>query len=137
MATPLRRSTLSLLALVGLLAAAPAMANGWEHGAIPFTALTDALKTGDDATRARAARSLGFRGQREAVPPLLAALARGDDSPQARSAYYLALGRLGDPRALPALAACLDGGEARRELRADCAGALGLVGDPAGLSALL
>ncbi len=114
----------------------PAAANGWEHAAVPFRALIEALEFEDPAIRARAARSLGLRGQREAVAPLIALLAKPEAAPSVRSAAYTALGRLGDRRARPVLESCLDE-ESREELRGDCAAALGSLGDPAALPRLL
>jgi hypothetical protein len=46
-------------------------ANGWEHAAVPYEVLVKALQKGQAETRARAAQSLGIRGQPEAVEPLL------------------------------------------------------------------
>lgn len=103
-------------------------ANGWEHGAIPFEALTTALTVGDSETRRRAAQSLGFRGQEEAIAPLLKSLEKPEDQPQVRSAIYTALGQLRGQQALPALRGCLDS-ETRAELRADCIAALGRIAD--------
>lgn len=115
---------------------APAGANGWEHGAVPFEALLRALGFEQPETRRRAAESLGFRGQREAVEPLLGRLAAPEESAHVRSAIYVALGRLGDRRASPALVRCLEA-EAREEVRADCALALGMLADPATVPRLL
>ncbi len=127
----------ALLALA-LFAAAPnrALANGWEHAAIPFEALLWGL--GDEAaeTRARAAESLGHRGQRAAVPFLLDALHKQGREPRVRGAIYTALGRLGDAGALPPLYRCLDD-EQRAELRRDCVMSIAAIGDPASLARLL
>lgn len=115
----------------------PAAGNGWEHGAIPFEALVTALEDYDEGLRARAAESLGFRGDRRAVEPLLRALAAPEPRAQVRSAIVIALGRLGDPRTLPALRACL-AEEPREEVRANCARALsGFSGETAALETLL
>jgi len=110
--------------------------NGWEHGAVPFAALLKALEDGDAYLRQRAAESLGYRGQPEAVGPLLARLARPEPDPRVRSAIYVALGSLADPRAVAPLGACL-AEEDREEVRGDCALALGLLADPAGQPLLL
>lgn len=104
----------------------PALGNGWEHGAIPFEALLRALGFENPETWRRAAESLGHRGQKEAVGPLLDRLRLPEPNPHVRSAVYLALGRLGDARAVAALTRCLDT-ESREELRGDCALALGLL----------
>lgn len=106
----------------------PTFANGWEHGAVPFDALVDALDFEESPTRQKAAESLGFRGQPEAVPHLIAALERPEPAPSVRSAIYLALGNLGDPRARDTLLGCLET-ETREELRADCTQALGGIRD--------
>ena len=45
----------------------PAATNGWEHGAVPFETLIEALSFESPAIREQAAHSLGFRGQAEAV----------------------------------------------------------------------
>jgi HEAT repeat protein len=119
-----------------LLPAGPVAGNGWEHGAIPFDALLRALAFEQPETRRRAAESLGFRGQREGVEPLLQRLAQPEPDPGTRSAIYLALGRLGDARAAAALTRCLDT-ETREELRSDCTTALGLIGDVHTLPRLL
>jgi len=117
-----------LLLGVALLVPAPARGNGWAHAGIPFEALLRGLDFEQPETRQRAAESLGFRGQREAVEPLLKRLNLPEESPHVRSALYLALGRLRDTRATPALTRCLDI-ESREEVRSDCAAALGLLGD--------
>ena len=136
----LRKSASALSSLALLLGVAsvpgPAGANGWEHAAIPFDALVEALGFERPEVRSSAARSLGFRGQPSAVAPLLAALAAPEENPHVRGALYSALGRLGDNRALPALFSCLTE-ETRPELRADCATALGRLGDGAALGRLL
>ena len=117
-----------LLLGVALLVPAPARGNGWAHAGIPFEALLRGLDFEQPETRQRAAESLGFRGQREAVEPLLKRLNLPEESPRVRSALYLALGQLRDTRATPALTRCLDI-ESREEVRSDCAAALGLLGD--------
>ncbi|MFQ6023314.1 MAG: HEAT repeat domain-containing protein [Acidiferrobacterales bacterium] len=111
-------------------------ANGWEHGAIPFDALVKALDFAAPETRRRAAESLGFRGQREALEPILARLAKPEKNPHVRSELYLALGRLGDGRGVPALTACLSK-EPREELRSDCVTALGMLSETSTLPRLL
>jgi HEAT repeat protein len=118
-----------------LLLPALARGNGWEHGAIPFDVLLRALSFEQPETRRRAAESLGYRGQREAVEPLLGRLAVPEDDPHVRSAVYLALGRLRDRRAVPVLMRCLDV-ESREEIRSDCATALSMVGDPSTVARL-
>jgi HEAT repeat protein len=127
---------LALLAFAIVLAPTRAMPNGWEHAAVPYSALIKALDFEQPGIRARAAQSLGFRGQREAVEPLVGRLAIPEEDPLVRSAIYTALGRLDDERAIPVLARCLSG-EERPELRADCAAALGRLGVPATLPPLL
>ena len=132
--TMTRRAVLRAAVLAVLLALPPrgdAAANGWEHAGIPYDALISALDYEDPAVRKRAAHSLGHRGQKEAVPHLLAALARPEPDHGVRSRIYLALGRLKEPSAATVLLDCLDR-ESREELRGDCAWALGgLRGDRA------
>lgn len=111
-------------------------ANGWEHAAIPFEALIWGLGDTAAETRARAAESLGHRGQREAVPFLLDALGGQTRAPQVRRAIYVALGRLGDAGGLPPLYRCLTE-EQRVELRSDCVTAIATIGEAASLSKLL
>jgi HEAT repeat protein len=125
-----------LLAAIAFTLPPGARANGWEHGAIPFDALLRALAFEQPETRRRAAESLGHRGQREAVPPLLARLALPEPDPYVRASIVLALGRLGDSRASAALLRCLEV-ESREELRGDCTVALGMLGDAAAVPRLL
>jgi HEAT repeat protein len=115
--------------------AKPVMANGWGHGAIPFADLLRALSFDDTTTRARAARSLGLRGQAEAVAPLIAML--GSESMLAvRIEIYSALGKLGSPAALSALLDCLDGQE-QETARSACTTALANVGGERAMSRLI
>jgi HEAT repeat protein len=111
-------------------------ANGWEHAAIPFEALVRGL--GDEAaeTRARAAESLGFRGQAAAIPFLLEALRAPEPDHAVRRALYTALGQLGGHAAVPDLHTCLHK-ESREELRGACVQALAAIGDPESLPMLL
>lgn len=120
-----------LFAAISLLLAlsAPARSNGWEHGAVPFAALIGGLAYDDAATREKAAQSLGFRGQAEAVPFLLQTLREPEKNWSVRSAIYEALGKLGHSKGRPALMRCLDE-ETREELIAICAEALGGVPGP-------
>ncbi len=113
-----------------------AYGNGWEHAAIPFKALVKALNFEVPEMRMRAARSLGVRGQPEAVDPLLRRLAKPEKNHLVRSVIYSALGNLKDSRAIPALSACLIN-ETREELRSDCVGALGLIGEKSALPQIL
>jgi HEAT repeat protein len=126
-----------VLGLAVLVCPSPGLrANGWEHAAIPFEALIKALDHEAEETRSRAAASLGYRGQPQAVPALLGVLDRPEPSHRVRRSVHTALGKLGDPRALPALHACLER-EAREELRAGCATALATLADPRSLPILL
>ena len=127
---------LSALILAMVFSTTAVRANGWEHAAIPFEALVKALDFPAAATRTRAAESLGYRGQIEALGPLLDRLRAPEPDPAVRSAIYTALGRLGGERALSPLTACLDR-EDRPELRADCAQALGRLNLPQALTRLL
>ncbi len=127
---------LAALILAVVFSTTAVRANGWEHAAIPFEALVKALDFPEATTRARAAESLGYRGQIEALEPLLVHLRAPEPDPAVRSAIYTALGRLGGERALSPLTACLEG-EVRPELRADCAQALGRLNLPQALTRLL
>ena len=96
-----------LVALAG--APGPASANGWEHGAVPYQTLIEALSFESAHIREQAANSVVFRGQPEAVGPLVERLA------------------------LPALAACLvDEGAAA--IRAHCVEAFGDLGSDGALA---
>ena len=106
------------------LAPRPATANGWEHGAVPFETLIEALSFESPDIREQAAHSLGFRGQAEAVGPLLDRLALPESDGGVRQSIYEALGRLGAPEALPALSRCLTK-ESAVPIRAHCIEALG------------
>jgi HEAT repeat protein len=131
-----RRGLVAASLIMLLLWPPDASGNGWEHGAIPFEVLLRALASDAPETRRRAAESLGFRGQRAAVEPLLARLTRSEPEPHVRGALYVALGRLGDGRAVPALTRCLDA-ESREELRGDCVTALGMIAETRTLPRLL
>ena len=111
-------------------------ANGWEHGTVPFAALAAALRMKSAELRARAAESLGFRGEARGVPPLLDLLEGEEPSHRVRSIAYEALGRLGDARALPVLRRCLQD-EPREELRGACVAALGGIGGAEGLELVI
>ena len=115
--------------------AKPVMANGWEHGAIPFEDLLRALSFDDDTTRARAAQSLGLRGQPEAVAPLIAML--GSESVLAvRIEIFTALGKLGSPAALLTLLNCIDRQE-QETVRSACTTALADIGGERAMSRLI
>ena len=129
------RKGVAALALF-LLVAPSAHGNGWEHGTVPFGALLSALQSEDPSLRARAAESLGYRGQGEAVEPLLEALARPEPERAVRGAIAAALGRLRNAAALPALLECL-AAEREDTVRGECATALGVIGDVRALPALL
>lgn len=119
------RSARRLFLVVALLGApGGAMGNGWEHGTVSFEALVAALRSESAGMRARAAESIGYRGEARGTSPLLDLLVGGEASHRVRSAAYTALGRLADPRALPVLERCLRD-EAREEVRGDCVAALG------------
>lgn len=107
-------------------------ANGWEHTAIDFDVLVEALGDPDAEMRRRAAESLGYRPREGADAALLARLERGETSARVRSAIYRALGAIGAASALPALARCL-AGESDIAARASCAGALANIDDPEAL----
>lgn len=113
-----------------------ALANGWEHGAIPFSALLKALEFRDAHTRAHAAQSLGARGQLEAVAPLIQRLQTPENVPQVRNAIYRALANLGTQASVVVLEECITS-EARTELRAVCIRGLGQVRAGSTASALI
>lgn len=132
-----KRGVLILLLGLGLAAdGGRAYGNGWEHGAIPYSALVDGLADGTESMRYRAAQSLGFRAEKRSIEPLLSALKRPERSVAVRSAIYTAFGRLGDRRAVPALTDCL-ADEDREELRGDCAAALGAIASTTALEPLV
>ena len=124
---PCRRAPWILLCLLLVLPLEQASSNGWEHGTVPFSALTAALRMRSAELRAKAAESLGFRGEARGVPPLLALLEGDEPSHRVRAVVYESLGRLGDARALPVLRRCLMH-ESREELRGACVAALGGIG---------
>ena len=105
----------------------PAATNGWEHGAVPFETLIEALSFESPAIREQAAHSLGFRGQAEAVKPLLDRLALPEPDGGVRQSIYEALGQLGASKALPALTSCLTE-ESAAPIRAHCIEALSRLG---------
>ena len=125
-----------LLLIPAILITTPLFGNGWEHAAIPYEALVKALEFESPELRVRAAQSLGNRGQREAVNPLLKCLAKPEKNPIVRSAVYTALGKLGDGSSIFALTDCL-AEEIREELRGDCARALGMIGEERTLPTIL
>lgn len=129
-----RAVALALILLAG--APRPALANGWEHGAVPFETLVEALSFESPAIREQAAHSLGFRGQAEAVQPLLDRLALSEPDGGVRQAIYVALGQLGAAAALPQLATCV-GAESSAPIRAHCIEALGRLGSPRALEIVL
>ena len=126
----------TLLVLGVLCLPVPVRANGWEHGAIRIEVLLSALEFEHAETRRRAAESLGFRGQPEAVAPLVSALTRPEPDSSVRQSIYAALGRIGDPRAIPLLVTGLRA-EKFDAVRATCAAAIGMLGDAHGLEPLL
>ena len=97
----------ALVLVVLIEAPGPATANGWEHGAVPYRILIEALSLESAHIREQAAHSMGFRGQPEAGGPLVERLALPEPDGGVRQAIYVALGQLGGPEALPTLTACL------------------------------
>jgi HEAT repeat protein len=124
-----------LVTQLGLFAT-EALANGWEHTAIPYSILIDALAFPHSETRRRAAESLGVRAQPESVGPLTEALERSEPDPEVRSAIYVALGRIGDRASTESATRCL-GEETQGQVRASCATALGGLGGERALLALI
>ena len=118
---------LALALALLMLTPRPAAASGWEHGAESFETLIEALSFESPAIRAQAAHALGFRGQPEAVQPLLDRLALPEPDGDVRQSIYEALGRLGAPEALPALWRC-QAKESAAPIRAHCIEALGRLG---------
>ena len=127
---------LALALLLLLQAPRPALANGWEHGAVPFETLIEALSFESPSVREQAAHSLGFRGQAEAVGPLLDRLTLPEPEGAVRQAIYVALGRLGAQEALQALWSCL-AKESAAAVRAHCVEALGGLGSREALGIIL
>ena len=83
-----RLQPVPVLLLLALLLAVPfhgLRANGWEHAAVPYELLVKALQKGQAETRARAAQSLGIRGQPEALEPLLLQLSAQEEDGQLRA----------------------------------------------------
>jgi TonB family protein len=91
---------------------------------LPARLLTD-LKAAEPDKRRAAADELGMLRNREAVPPLVAALA--DKEATVREAAAFALGQITDPRAVAPLTKVLADKEA--EVRASVAFALGMIGE--------
>jgi|Deesub1362A_J573_1020465.scaffolds.fasta_scaffold02086_3 HEAT repeat protein len=89
----------------------------------------------DEKRRVReaAARALGERGDRRAVPHLIQAL--NDKSAKVRGAAAWALGCIGDEQAVPHLIQVLD--DKRWEMRAQAVEALGRIGDKSALPHLI
>jgi len=134
---PVCRAVITLLVLLTVInITTRSYGNGWEHGAIPFEVLVEALEFDSPGMRLRAAQSLGIRGQSEAVEPILQCLAKPEKNPHVRSALYIALGKLNSRRAIPVLTDCIDK-ETRDELRSDCVTAFGMLGEKTTLPLLL
>jgi HEAT repeat protein len=96
-----------------------------RDGALP--GLFRALRSGEPAERASAARALGLLQAREAVPALARALR--DDEPAVRARVALSLAHIGEAGdALPALRAALR--DADPWVREEAARALGLLAQP-------
>lgn len=86
--------------------------------------LIASIRNPESLTRYLAAQSLGFIGDRRAVPSLIEAL--GDEDGQVRSAAARSLGLIGDARATSSLVVSLDDGE--YSVRLAAAGALDALG---------
>ena len=70
-------------------------ANGWEHTAIPLTALLSSLSDTDSGNRANAVYSLGFRHEEKVADRLRQLLRSGEPEPKVRQLAYQSLGRIG------------------------------------------
>ena len=86
--------------------------------------LIASIRNPESLTRYLAAQSLGFIGDRRAVPSLIEAL--GDEDSQVRSTAARSLGLIGDARATSSLVVALDDGE--YSVRLAAAGALDALG---------
>ncbi|MGQ0665084.1 MAG: HEAT repeat domain-containing protein [Pseudomonadota bacterium] len=135
MASVRRAAGAALLAL-SMFAPGPALVNGWEHWGIPLDVLMGALAGDQSEYQAAAARSLGFRRERSALPRLLGLIDRPETPGPVASAVIEALGRIGDASAAPTLTRML-ATSSQDELRGDAAAALGAIGDETSLAALL
>ena len=127
------------LVLVGMTILSPlkvALANGWEHLAVPRESLLAALNSGDPHTMEHAAISMGIRGEARDVAPLLNALKQAQSSHHLRAEIYRALGLIGDPEATPVLLKAMKS-ESRTELRGSAVISLGAIGSVESLPPLL
>ncbi len=103
-----------------------AYSNGWEHTTIPMPVLIAALADPSAEIRLRAADSLGYRHQDDAVEHLVTLINKGESDLNVRQTVYQSLGRIGSPRATPILGDCLEQ-ESQESVRAICVTALGLI----------
>ena len=110
-----------------------AIANGWEHTAIPVELLIEALGHDDAQIRQQAAHSLGHHHTDNVTRALLTSLQQGEMSDSVRQAIFASLGKIGSPLALKAVDQCLrhDPLVATRTL---CAAAVGNIFDSRSLS---
>lgn len=115
----------------------PARGEGLRDGLADAPSLASdlrGLRRSDPAARAEAARRLGERKERAAIPHLGALLLQSNEDEDARAAAAIALGRIGDWRSAAFLRR--SAGDASRKVRFASALALGKVRDPEGLRAL-
>ena len=126
----------AIVIAIQMLVAVDTRANGWEHFAVPFEVLIQGLDFEHDATRAQAARSLGYRNRAAAVPALVKRITASEEAYEVRREIYLSLGRLQDVRGQAALEACLEA-EEREELRGECISALAMMGGQRSLTLIL
>jgi len=101
------------------------LANGWEHTAIPFSALVAALASENAQIRLQAAKSMGFRNQPGMEKVLIRHLEQGENNSRVRQEIYHALGKTGAISALPAIKHCLKN-ELKSRVKAECAETLGI-----------
>jgi len=111
-------------------------ANGWEHTAVPVTALISALGNEDAEIRQRAAHSLGHHHTDQVVKLLIKTIERGEENIRVRQAVFSALGRIGNALAVPTIAGCLKS-EQEVSVRTMCAVSLEQMRTPEAEEAVL
>ena len=107
-----------------------AAANGWEHTAIPASALMSALQSDDASLRQQAAHSLGHHRGEDIAKQLIGVIQRGEPESSVRQAVFASLGKMGARSALPVIEKCLEL-ESEITVRVACASALSGIVSPA------